>query len=994
MNPVDAVRITIRVSVRDGVTDYTIGCPEHRLEVDGAFDDRAVSTSAIDLLQGIADLVARKFEVKLCRHIRPIVGRIPELLRIPTPVEGVTMTMPIQDSLEGQASMISVPCKHGAYDSESSCAACLRERLDLVNGERDAFSNTAAELRLDRDAARIELVTLQRTNEGLRRVEEERDRWAMEFVRLVKFCAAGDLASIPDRILPVDLAIEMIQKLRASLVGSQEFAERTEQAARGMERERDDAVKHALAVKRKLEDAEARLTAAQAVIDGDASVGWKWGRWKLDDGRVLGVEFRDHDGWRGLIFSATGERREVGFYYETERLAQAAAERAAGVYVEPAKMSSSDAVHAAQVREARAIEEAAIVEEEAAERAAELRSGREPVPQDVHDRGWQWRPVGDGAFAPPFGTIRTCIDCACLVAGGSVRCGRCASPGSPWDANVRADVVRLRGIEDALREQIDRLAKFIMAEIPGEPSLSEGAVDTAIRLLRSRAAPCPPAQAPQPKCATCGHVHEGDQWAGICVGCPCEARANPPQTPPDPHDARIADLERERQQAIDAANAWEKRCLRERDTILGMRVGMGYADATIEESTNENSLGVVDVEMSPLVQRLKRDADLHEETKQKLAAAQASIRDAHEMSEHFGRTRDAAPCNSKCKTSRKGDDRYPTCDRHRPDIDPEQCSEGADGGDGCARCVLADALSGGTDAVNTVLMREVDTVLQRALQICASIAQTAQAKAGGSNPVSRGADECGEAIAALRSRERARFYTPSSAPEASTKATTDGPHVMVHKALLAELQESRDALRAQLERLRVEDEKIVDALRAQNTRLGESLSDAMKSARERERTVALLRSEFGDRLAAWEVVRKDLIDERSSLQEQNDRLRTQHRGFREHHERNAQRYAAQDAEVAALRAEVARLQKLLSPPSTKEIHFGAIVVGDVVLVRGRWRKVTGRGDFGRLLFGETDGTAALPLAIPQDEVKDVIGLGTDEAKNFEGLVKDLDELAR
>lgn len=33
-------------------------------------------------------------------------------------------------------------------------------------------------------------------------------------------------------------------------------------------------------------------------------------------------------------------------------------------------------------------------------------------------------------------------------------------------------------------EQIEELANFIMAEIPGEPSVSEGAVDTAIRLLR------------------------------------------------------------------------------------------------------------------------------------------------------------------------------------------------------------------------------------------------------------------------------------------------------------------------------------------------------------------------------------------------------------------------------------------------------------------------------------------------------------------------------
>jgi hypothetical protein len=51
---------------------------------------------------------------------------------------------------------------------------------------------------------------------------------------------------------------------------------------------------------------------------------------------------------------------------------------------------------------------------------------REQVPQAVHDHGWQWRPVGDGAFAPPFGTIRVCIDCGCLVAGGPTRCVRCA----------------------------------------------------------------------------------------------------------------------------------------------------------------------------------------------------------------------------------------------------------------------------------------------------------------------------------------------------------------------------------------------------------------------------------------------------------------------------------------------------------------------------------------------------------------------------------------
>jgi len=36
---------------------------------------------------------------------------------------------------------------------------------------------------------------------------------------------------------------------------------------------------------------------------------------------------------------------------------------------------------------------------------------------------------------------------------------------------------------ESAEQQIKRLARFIM-EIPGEPSQSEGAVDTAIRLLR------------------------------------------------------------------------------------------------------------------------------------------------------------------------------------------------------------------------------------------------------------------------------------------------------------------------------------------------------------------------------------------------------------------------------------------------------------------------------------------------------------------------------
>ena len=36
---------------------------------------------------------------------------------------------------------------------------------------------------------------------------------------------------------------------------------------------------------------------------------------------------------------------------------------------------------------------------------------------------------------------------------------------------------------ESASQQIDRLATFIMEQIPGEPRRSEGAVDTAIRLL-------------------------------------------------------------------------------------------------------------------------------------------------------------------------------------------------------------------------------------------------------------------------------------------------------------------------------------------------------------------------------------------------------------------------------------------------------------------------------------------------------------------------------
>lgn len=39
---------------------------------------------------------------------------------------------------------------------------------------------------------------------------------------------------------------------------------------------------------------------------------------------------------------------------------------------------------------------------------------------------------------------------------------------------------------ETLEDQVRRLADFIVENFPGEPSRSEGAIDTAIRLLSAR----------------------------------------------------------------------------------------------------------------------------------------------------------------------------------------------------------------------------------------------------------------------------------------------------------------------------------------------------------------------------------------------------------------------------------------------------------------------------------------------------------------------------
>jgi len=43
--------------------------------------------------------------------------------------------------------------------------------------------------------------------------------------------------------------------------------------------------------------------------------------------------------------------------------------------------------------------------------------------------------------------------------------------------------------KEKLRSQVKRLANFIMARVPGEPSKSQGAIDTAIRIIEAGLAP-------------------------------------------------------------------------------------------------------------------------------------------------------------------------------------------------------------------------------------------------------------------------------------------------------------------------------------------------------------------------------------------------------------------------------------------------------------------------------------------------------------------------
>ncbi len=66
-----------------------------------------------------------------------------------------------------------------------------------------------------------------------------------------------------------------------------------------------------------------------------------------------------------------------------------------------------------------------------------------------------WHQVGDGAFARPFGTIRVCIECGCLVAGGPTRCVRCAESNSKTSLRET-----LAASEQARAEQVAKVARY------------------------------------------------------------------------------------------------------------------------------------------------------------------------------------------------------------------------------------------------------------------------------------------------------------------------------------------------------------------------------------------------------------------------------------------------------------------------------------------------------------------------------------------------------
>lgn len=85
------------------------------------------------------------------------------------------------------------------------------------------------------------------------------------------------------------------------------------------------------------------------------------------------------------------------------------------------------------------------------------------VPTEVHESGWQWRPTQlDTAFAPPFGDIRVCLQCGCLVAGGPTACVRCATSAARED--------RLTALESKVATLEAEVATKIAFPVPKRPA--------------------------------------------------------------------------------------------------------------------------------------------------------------------------------------------------------------------------------------------------------------------------------------------------------------------------------------------------------------------------------------------------------------------------------------------------------------------------------------------------------------------------------------------
>lgn len=57
-------------------------------------------------------------------------------------------------------------------------------------------------------------------------------------------------------------------------------------------------------------------------------------------------------------------------------------------------------------------------------------------------------------------------------------------------AGVQEELEDEKATVEALEAQIDSLAKFILSEVPGEPCYNEGAIDTAIRIIRRLQSEC------------------------------------------------------------------------------------------------------------------------------------------------------------------------------------------------------------------------------------------------------------------------------------------------------------------------------------------------------------------------------------------------------------------------------------------------------------------------------------------------------------------------